>query len=70
MAGIDLGTKLDYFYGTTGGWLMRPEFRLHFQFNRNLGLNVSLFYEYYGYGYTLDTRENPNLAALKLGFHF
>lgn len=70
MAGIDLGTKLDYFYETTGGWLMRPEFGLHFQFNRNLGLNVSLFYEYYGYGYILDTREYANLVGLKLGFHF
>lgn len=69
MAGIDLGTKLDCFYDTTG-WLMRPEFGLHFQFNRNLGLNVSLFYEAYGYGYILDAQGYTNLVGLKLGFHF
>ncbi len=70
MAGVDLGTKLDYFYGMTGGWLMRPEFGLHFQFNRGLGLNVALFYEAYGYGYILDIQEYTNLVGLKLGFHF
>lgn len=72
-AGIDLGTKLDYDYGLSGGLMLRPEFGLHFQFNEKLGLNVALFYERYSFKmqfaeYGVDAWTNN--VGLKLGFHF
>lgn len=73
VAGLDLGTKLDYFYGTSGGLMLRPEFGLHFPFTEKSGLKLSLFYELYSYSIPiLDKRihDKTNSFGLKLGFCF
>lgn len=73
VAGLDVGTKLDYFYDTTGGLMLRPEFGIHFPFTEKLGLKLSLFYELYSYSMPiLDKRihDKNNMFGLKLGFCF
>ena len=42
MAGVDVGTKLDYTYDMTGGFLFRPEFGLNFPLKRKVGLKLTL----------------------------
>ena len=40
-AGLDLGTKLDYSYGMSGGILVRPEYGLNFPMKGKVGRKVS-----------------------------
>lgn len=73
-AGIDLGTQLDFFYGTSGGFLLRPEFGVNFPLNGNKGLNVTLFYEMYKFTENIMDDVNINMKTnqigLKIGFSF
>ena len=47
LAGCDVGTKLDYFYETSGGLLFRPEFGITVRLNRKTALSFALRYEMY-----------------------
>ena len=72
-AGLDLGTKLDYSYGMSGGIMARPEFGLNFPMKRNVGMRLTLFYEYYSCKFQyleIITREKTNQIGLKLGVSF
>ncbi len=73
VAGLNLGTKLDYYYDTSGGLLLRPEFGFHFPFRGKSGMDVSIFYEYYSYTvYVLNAtiKGKTNQIGFKIGFHF
>lgn len=79
-AGLNLGTKLDYAYGESGGFLLRPEFGIGIRFTERFCLNIALKYEFYTYRYDLipegnwigpvDVRLKYNQIGLKLGFEF
>lgn len=73
VAGLDLGTRLDYTYETSGGLLLRPEFGLNFPFSENTALKVSLFYERYSFDVIINASEvgiHTNQFGLKLGVCF
>ena len=72
-AGLDLGTKLDYSYGMSGGILVRPEYGLNFPMKGKVGMRLTLFYEYYSCNYQymeIETREKTNQIGLKFGVSF
>lgn len=72
-AGLDLGTKLDYSYGMSGGILVRPEYGLNFPMKGKVGMRLTLFYEYYSCNYQymeIETRVKTNQLGLKLGVSF
>lgn len=72
-AGVDIGTKLDFFYGTTGGLLFRPEFGLHFPMKRSVGIKLTMFYELYSYRTTVLNAEissKTNQIGLRFGINF
>lgn len=69
MAGVDVGTKLDYTYDMTGGFLFRPEFGLNFPLNRKVGLKLTLLYELYNFKTTiLDAQVNCRLNEIGIKF--
>lgn len=75
--GTDLGTKFDYSYGTSGGFLFRPEFGVDFSLGKRYGLAVALKYEYYSctenfslYGIGLSAQVKNNGIGLRVGFRF
>lgn len=73
VAGMDIGTKLDYTYDMTGGLLLRPEFGVNFPLSGKLGLKVTAFYEYYSFKETiLNTQITAklNYLGVKLGLTF
>ena len=73
IAGVDVGTKLDYTYDMSGGLLFRPEFGLNFPMKRRVGLKLTLLYELYSYKTTiLDTevKYKTNEIGLKFGVSF
>lgn len=71
--GLDLGTRLDFAYDTSGGLLFRPQFGFHFPFGERTGLNLSLFYELYSFKAPIQDISvgfRTNYLGLRLGFHF
>lgn len=69
MAGVDVGTKLDYTYDMTGGFLFRPEFGLNFPLNRKVGLKLTVLYELYNFKTTiLDSQVNCRLNEIGIKF--
>lgn len=72
-AGVDIGTKLDYYYDMSGGLLFRPEFGLHFPKKRRVGIKLTMFYELYSYRMTFLNKEisyKTNQIGLRLGISF
>lgn len=72
-AGVDIGTKLDYFYDTSGGLLFRPEFGLHFPVKRKTGIKLTLFYELYAHRIIVSNVQisaKTNQIGLKFGVSF
>ena len=73
IAGVDVGTKLDYTYDMSGGFLFRPEFGLNFPMKRRVGLKLTLLYELYSFKTTIlntEARYKTNDIGLKLGVSF
>lgn len=73
IAAIDLGTRLDFSYGTSGHLLLRPEFGIHIPFGEKTGMDITLVYECYSYEIRVqDTKISDalNQFGLKVGFHF
>ena len=77
MFGVNLGTKLDYNYGMSGGFLLRPEFGIATRFTEKFGMNFAVRYELYSFGYDvlgatgiMDMHLKTNLIGLKIGFEF
>ena len=73
MAGMDVGTKLDYTYDMTGGFLFRPEFGLNFPLKRNVGLKLTLLYELYNFKTTIldaEVKCRLNEIGIKFGVSF
>ena len=73
MAGVDVGTKLDYTYDMTGGFLFRPEFGLNFPLNRKVGLKLTLLYELYNFKTTIldaQIKCRLNEIGIKFGVSF
>ena len=69
MAGVDVGTKLDYTYDMTGGFLFRPEFGLNFPLNRKVGLKLTVLYELYNFKTTvLDAQVKCRLNEIGIKF--
>lgn len=73
IAGVDVGTKLDYTYDMSGGFLFRPEFGLNFPMKRRVGLKLTLLYELYSFKTTIlntEAKYKTNDIGLKLGVSF
>ena len=77
MFGVNLGTKLDYNYGMSGGFLLRPEFGIATRFTEKFGMNFAVRYELYSFGYDvlgttgiMDMHLKTNLIGLKIGVEF
>lgn len=73
IAGVDVGTKLDYTYDMSGGFLFRPEFGLNFPMKRRVGLKLTLLYELYSWKTTIlntEVKYKTNEIGLKLGVSF
>lgn len=73
MAGVDVGTKLDYTYDMTGGFLFRPEFGLNFPLKRKVGLKLTLLYELYNFKTTIldaQVKCRLNEIGIKFGVSF
>lgn len=73
IAGVDVGTKLDYTYDMSGGFLFRPEFGLNFPMKRRVGFKLTSLYELYSFKTTIlntEARYKTNDIGLKLGVSF
>ena len=73
IAGVDVGTKLDYSYDMSGGFLFRPEFGLNFPINRKVGLKLTFLYELYSFKTTIldaAVRYKMSEIGLKFGVSF
>ena len=73
MAGVDLGTCLDYNYGTSGGLLLRPEFGISTQFTEKFGMTFAVKYDFYSFKMPLTSYEyrvKTNQIGLKIDFNF
>ena len=73
IAGVDVGTKLDYTYDMSGGFLFRPEFGVILCPERTSECPLTLLYELYSYKTTiLDTevKYKTNEIGLKFGVSF
>ena len=73
MAGVDVGTKLDYTYDMTGGFLFRPEFGLNFPLKGKVGLKLTLLYELYNFKTTIldaQVKCRLNEIGIKFGVSF
>lgn len=75
--GSDFGTRIDYSYGTSGGFLFRPEFGARFGLGRRFGLDVALKYDYYAatedyvlWGTVISGKIRNNGIGLRVGFVF
>lgn len=75
--GADFGTRIDYSYGTSGGFLFRPEFGARFGLGRRFGLDVALKYDYYAatedyvlWGTVISGKIRNNGIGLRVGFVF
>lgn len=71
--GVDIGTKLDYYYDMSGGLLFRPEFGLHFPIKHKVGMKLAMFYELYSYRITVlyaEISSQTNQIGLRLGINF
>lgn len=73
MAGVDVGTKLDYTYDMTGGFLFRPEFGLNFPLKGKVGLKLTVLYEQYNFKTTVldaEVKCRLNEIGIKFGVSF
>lgn len=73
MAGVDVGTKLDYTYDMTGGFLFRPEFGLNFPLKGKVGLKLTVLYELYNFKTTIldaQVKCRLNEIGIKFGVSF
>lgn len=73
VAGVDLGTKIDYIYETTGGVLLQPMFGLCTAMRKNFELNILLKYESYSYRQNdpaANSRLRTSQIGLSIGFVF
>lgn len=73
MAGIDVGTKIDYAYETSGGLLLQPMFGICTAMHKNFALNIALKYELYSYRINdsvINSKLKTNQIAISLGFVF
>ncbi|MBO8445156.1 MAG: hypothetical protein IAC23_05610 [Bacteroidetes bacterium] len=73
MAGVDVGTKIDYGYGTSGGLLLQPAFGICTAMRKNFALNIALKYELYSYRMNdplINSKLKTNQIGISLGFVF
>ena len=73
IAGVDVGTKLDYSYDMSGGFLFRPEFGLNFPMKRRVGLKLTLLYELYNFKTNVvdaEVKYKMNEIGIKFGVSF
>lgn len=73
IAGLDIGTKLDYFYETSGGILLQPMFGISTARYKNFALNIALKYEFYGYRLNdplTNAKLKTNQIGISIGFVF
>lgn len=76
--GVDMGTKLDYAYDMSGGFLFRPEFGLAIKLGERYGLNLAFRYSFYSYrtdvlignASNLNVQVRTNHIGFKIGFVF
>ena len=73
MAGMDVGTKIDYAYETSGGLLLQPMFGICTAMHKNFALNIALKYELYSYRINdsvINSKLKTNQIGISLGFVF
>lgn len=73
MAGVDIGTKIDYVYETSGGLLLQPMFGICTAMHKNFALNIALKYEFYSYrinDIAVNSKLQTNQVGISLGFVF
>lgn len=73
MACVDMGTKINYDYGISGGFLLQPSFGICTAMHKNFALNIALKYELYSFRMNdpvVNSKLKTNQIGISLGFVF